>query len=576
MLRNACLVRFVVSTTCVLLPSARESAGSQPVSPRTTFTDVTDSAGITFRHVTGATGRKYMPETMGSGVAFLDYDQDGWMDFFLVNSASFPGSADQPEAIPALYRNNGNGTFTDMTRRAGLGVTVYGMGATVGDYDNDGFPDLYLTAVGPNRLFHNNGNGTFSDVTETAGVGDPAWGTSATWFDADNDGMLDLFVCNYVQWSIEGDKWCGHIPDVKSYCTPEIYEGTSSRLYRNLGKGRFQDVTEEAGLLDAEGKALGVALWDFNDDGLMDLVVAQDTQPDRLLLNRGGFRFNDVGIRSGLALSESGLARGGMGIDVADLENNGGVTVAVNNFSYESIGFYRQIRANLFANYASQAGVGQPSLLSLGFGLAFLDYDQDGWADLFVANGHIDDLVKSYQTRVSYRQPPQLFRNLGNGKFQEVGRQFGAALRSAYVGRGLAIADYDNDGDPDVLITENGGPAHLFRLDRNNRNHWLEVLLVGRSSNRDGVGTRVTLKANEQTQRQYRRTGSSYLSTSDPRLVFGLGPATRVEWMEVRWPSGETQKFEQLPAEHLLILHEGDAPIYRPVGASWAVSNPSR
>lgn len=520
------------------------------------FVDVTAQAGIAFRHFSGATGKKYMPETMGSGVAVLDYNQDGWMDIFLVNGASLEGPT--PKAVrPALYRNNGGGTFSDVTQTARLGIQPYGMGAAVGDYDNDGWPDLYLTALGPNHLLRNNGNGTFSDVTAQAGVGDAGWGTSAAWLDADNDGRLDLFVCNYVRWRAEEDKWCGHAPGVKSYCTPEIYPGSSSRLFRNLGGGRFQDVTEGAGFHNAEGKALGVALWDVDGNGLMDLVVAEDTQPNKLYLNRGQLQFEEVGLRSGLALSEAGLARAGMGIDVADVDNNGRAAVAISNFSYESIGFYRSVGSLLFSDYASQAGIGQPSLLFLGFGLIFLDYDLDAWQDLLVVNGHIDDLVERYQTRVSYRQPPLLFRNLGSGKFRPVGAELGEALQRPYVARGVASIDYDNDGDLDLVITENGGPAHLLRNEGGNTNNWIQIQLVGTPSNRDGIGARVTVTTGRTVQQRFRRSGSSYLSQSDSRLSFGLGPSKLIDRLEIRWPSGTVHVVEKVPAGRLLVMREG-------------------
>ncbi|MDA2938348.1 CRTAC1 family protein [Acidobacteria bacterium AH-259-A15] len=523
------------------------------------FLDVTRRAGITFGHFNGATGKRYMPETMGSGVAVLDYDQDTWMDIFLVNGGSLEGPS--PKSVtPALYRNNGDGTFSDVTRKVGLAIQLYGMGAAVADYNNDGFPDLYLTALGPNLLFRNNRDGTFTDVTAEAGVGDSGWGSSAAWLDADNDGALDLFVGNYVRWTVKEDKWCGHAPGIKSYCTPELYPGNSSRLFRNLGQGRFQDMTEQAGIYNPEGKALGIAVWDFDGNGLMDLVIAEDTQPDKLYLNRGHFGFDEVGLRSGFAVSESGLARAGMGIDVADVYNNGQVTVAISNFSHESIGFYSSIDSLLFADYSSQVGIGQPSLLFLGFGLVFLDYDLDGWQDLLVVNGHIDDLVETYQTRVTYRQSPLLFRNMGTGKFRPVGEEASDALRRSYVARGVAAVDFDNDGDLDLVITENGGPAHLLRNEGGNTNNWIQIQLVGVQSNRDGNGARVTVGTAKSVQQRFRRSGSSYLSQSDPRLTFGLGSSTVVDQLEVRWPSGLTQVFERMPVGRLLVLREGSQP----------------
>ena len=519
------------------------------------FTDVTEAAGIRFRHYKGETGKRYLPETIGSGVAVLDFDQDGWMDLFFVNGWRLEGGT--PEGVGSvLFRNLGDGTFTDVTRDAGLEVHAYGMGAAAGDYDNDGFPDLYVTILGLNRLYRNNGDGTFANVSVDAGVGDPSWGASAAWLDADNDGKLDLFVTNYVRWSPSQDQRCGYGPGVKHYCTPEIFTGDTSRLFRNLGGGRFRDVTREAGLFNPSGKALGVALWDFDGNGLMDLVVAEDTQPDKIYLNRGGFRFEEVGTRNGFGFSESGQARAGMGVDVADADNDGRGAVAVTNFSYEGIGFYRWGSDLNFIDQAVPAGIGQPSLFSLGFGLLFLDYDLDGWQDLLAVNGHIDDLVETVQTRLTYRQRPLLFHNQTDGRFLPMGGEAGPALDQAYAGRGAAAIDYDNDGDLDLVLTENGGPAHLLRNQGGNRNHWIQIRLVGKTSNRDGVGTLVTVKTGSTTQRRYRRTGSSYLSQSDPRLTFGLGDSTRVDRLEIRWPGGAEQILENVPAGRLLVVQE--------------------
>ena len=519
------------------------------------FTDVTEAAGIRFRHYKGETGKRYLPETMGSGVAVLDFDQDGWMDLFFVNGWRLEGG--RPEGVAsALYRNRGDGTFDDVTREAGLEIRAYGMGAAAGDYDNDGFPDLYVTILGLNRLYRNNGDGTFSNVSVDAGVADPSWGASAAWLDADNDGKLDLFVTNYVRWSPSHDQWCGYGPGAKHYCTPEIFTGDTSRLFRNLGGGRFRDITRDAGLFNPSGKALGVALWDFDGNGLMDLAVAEDTQPDKIYLNRGGFRFEEVGTRNGFGFSESGQARAGMGVDVADADNDGRGVVAVTNFSYEGIGFYRWGSGLNFIDQAVPAGIGQPSLLTLGFGLLFLDYDLDGWQDLLAVNGHIDDLVETVQTRLTYRQRPLLFRNRRDGRFLPMGGDAGPALDQAYAGRGAAAIDYDNDGDLDLAVTENGGPAHLLRNQGGNRNHWLQIRLVGSTSNRDGIGALVTVKSGPTTQRRYRRSGSSYLSESDPRLTFGLGDATRVDRLEVRWPGGAIQVLENVPAGRLLVVQE--------------------
>ncbi len=551
-------------TTLTMGCSEGESAagGLSALQPPTiVFHDVTQEAGIDFHHVNGASGRKYMPETMGSGAAFLDYDGDGWLDVFLVNSGRLPGYPDSARAYPALYRNRQDGTFVETTLEAGMAREHYGMGAAFADYDNDGDVDIYLTALGENRLYRNEGDGTFQEVGDEAGVAHPAWSSSAAWLDYDGDGWLDLFVGNYVDWSPEIDKYCSHAPGVKSYCTPEVYDGTTNILYRNNGDGTFADVTQEAGVFSASSKALGVAVWDYDGDGWMDIAVANDTEPDQLFHNNGDGTFSEMGMQAGIALDENGRTRGGMGIDNADFENSGTAGILISNFSLEALGLYTQVGSMLFIDNAFQLGVGQPSIRTLGFGLFFFDFDLDGWKDIFVANGHIDDEVERYQTNVSYAEPAQLFWNSRDGHFRDVSADADLLARPM-VARGAAWGDYDNDGDPDILIATNGGPAHLWRNDGPRADHhWLRIILRGTQSNRDGLGTRVVVTAGALRQLDYRRSGSSYLSGSDPRLLFGLGRATEA-LVEVVWPSGIEQAFTSVPADRTVLITEGeDQPV---------------
>ncbi len=538
-----------------------------PQPPAIAFRDVTSQAGIVFRHENGASGNKYMPEAMGSGVAFLDHDGDGWLDVFLVNSSRLPGYQGRSPIHPALYRNQQDGTFIEVTREAGLAQETYGMGIASADYDNDGDVDIYLTALGKNRLYRNQGDGTFEEVGDALGVSHAAWSTSAAWLDYDGDGWLDLFVGNYVAWSPEDDKYCSHTRGVKSYCTPEIYDGATNVLYRNRGDGTFADVTREVGIFTPSSKALGVAVWDYDADGWMDIAVTNDTEPDQLFHNNGDGTFTEIGMRAGMALDETGQTRAGMGIDNADFENSGRAGILIGNFSLEALGLYTQEQPMLFTDVAFQRGVGQPSLQTLSFGLFFFDFDLDGWKDIFVANGHIDDEVNSYQTNIRYAQPPHLFWNSRDGRFHDVSTSADLSTRSL-VARGAAWGDYDNDGDPDILISTNNGAAHLWRNESprprprpHADHHWLRIMLRGTQSNRDGLGTRVVVTTQEFSQLDYKRSGSSYLSSSDPRLLFGLGQATKA-LVEVTWPSGTTQVFRDVPADHTVLITEGeDEPV---------------
>jgi hypothetical protein len=508
--------------------------------------NVTAQAAIDFHHNSGAFGAKYLPETMGAGCAFLDYDADGWLDILLVNGMDWPGHKRRKSTL-ALYRNNRNGTFTDVTQSAGLAVEMYGMGVAAADYNNDGFTDILITGVGQNRLFQNTGNGRFIDVTAKAGFGGrAAFSTSALWFDFDRDGLLDLFICNYVKWSPEHDVFCSVDGRHKSYCTPEAYHGSTCWLFRNRGDGTFEDVTARSGVFDTSSKSLGVALLDYDHDGWPDIVVANDTQPNKLYRNLRDGTFEDVAVRAGIAFSEDGKARAGMGIDVADFENSGASGVAITNFDNEMIALYRPAAAGVFADNALKTGVGLLSRNSLGFGCAFFDADLDGRLDLIAVNGHIDETVRNIRSNIGYAQPPHLFLNMGNGQFRDAAAEAGSDFDAPKVARGVACGDFDNDGDVDLLITTNQGPALLYRNDLLNGNHSLRVRLKGTKSNRDGIGAVIKLFTPDGMQTRVVKTGSSYLSQSELAVTFGLGKRDTAGRVVIEWPSGRVEEYKNL------------------------------
>ncbi|MGE0126899.1 MAG: CRTAC1 family protein [Blastocatellales bacterium] len=528
------------------------------------FTDVTAQAGIRFRHNNGAYGKKYLPETNGSGCAFLDYDNDGWQDVLLVNSMDFEYAPKKRKSVMALYHNNQNGSFSDVTAAAGLAKPMYGMGAAIGDYDNDGWQDIYITCLGPNHLFKNLGNGKFADVTAKTGVaGAPAdFSTSAAWFDYDKDGKLDLFVANYVEWSIETDLRCTLDGANKSYCTPETYKGQAAKLYRNLG-GKFEDVSEKTGVADPSGKSLGVAVFDYDKDSWPDIFVANDTQPNKLYKNNGKGVFTDVAMIAGVAFSEEGKARAGMGVDFADYDGSGYPSVAIGNFSNEMLGLYHnEGKTGLFVDQAPSSTLGQATMHSLTFGLFFFDYDLDGRPDLFLANGHVADDINKVQPKITYAMQPKLFHNEGKKKLTEVSRNSGKPFAKPIVARGAAYGDYDNDGDLDVLVTTNGGPAYLLRNEGGNQSRFARFKAIGggggAGSNRDGIGAKITVVLPDGSKQwQMVHSGSSYCSQSELALTFGLGRNDKIDRVEIEWPSGKVEKLTNLTANQLYVIKEG-------------------
>ncbi len=523
--------------------------------------DVTNPAGILTVHNNGAFGQKYLPETLGPGCAFLDYDNDGWQDILIVNGTDWPGHKRRRSTL-ALYHNNRNGTFTDVTRQAGLDFEFYGLGVAVGDYDNDGFPDIYLTGFGQNRLLRNNGHGAFIDVTRKSGLGDRlGLSTSALWFDYDRDGHLDLFVCNYVRWTPELDIFCNSGDGKhKSYCTPEAFHGSTCWLFRNRGDGTFEDVTARAGLLDTSSKSLGAAMFDYDNDGWPDLVVANDTQPNKLYRNKRNGTFEEIAMRVGIAFSEDGKARGGMGIDAADYDNSGHQSVVISNFDNEMLALYHSGGA-VFSDLSPRSEIGRATRRSLGFGCFFFDANLDGYLDLLVVNGHIDDTVRDLGGKTAYAQRPQLFLQDSAGRFRDVASEIGGGFVNAKVGRGAAYGDFDNDGDLDVLMTTNNGRVFLYRNDVTNGNRSLRLRLIGTRSNRDAIGARVEVHAGGLVMSRMVKTGSSYLSQSELPLTFGLGQRLeKAERVVIYWPSGRTDELRDLRPGRPWTIQEGQRP----------------
>ena len=528
---------------------------SSPLQGQTRFTDVTQEAGIDWSHENGATPQKYFIETLGGGGAFLDFDKDGWLDIFLADSGSHVYSETKSPPRHALYKNNGDGTFSEVTDKAGLAQEGYGMGVTAGDFDNDGWPDLYVTHFGGNRLYRNRGDGTFQDITAEAGVAVNAWSTSAAFFDMDNDGDLDLFVCLYLDWDYEKELYCGQLKEgYRAYCHPRGYRPIASLLFQNNGDATFTDVTARAGV-KIPGKALGVVTGDVNGDGLADIYVANDTVANFLFKNNGDGTFQEIGVAGGVAFGMNGQPESGMGVDFGDYNEDGRIDLVVTNFDQEMNNLYTHQGENWFMDQALEAGAGQVSLLYSGFGVRFLDYDNDGDLDLVVLNGHIQDNVHLFQADVTYEEPPLLLENV-DGKFTDVGSKSGEIWQRGMVGRALATGDYDNDGDADLLFVNNGQPAVLVRNDGGNQNAWLGLKLVGQKSNRDGVGAVLTLTTHRRKIFRERSGGGSYQAAHDPRIVFGLSQGEEMISLEIRWPSGVVQTLQPLELRRYHTIQE--------------------
>ena len=514
-------------------------------------------SGISWKHTAGRSPQKYLPETTGAGCAFLDYDNDGWMDIYLVNSGSCDFFTPTLPLRNALYRNNRDGTFSEITEKAGVGGGGYGQGVAVGDYDGDGFPDLYVTQYGRSILYHNNGDGTFSDVTEKAGVAAPGWSSSAVWFDYDNDGRLDLFVCRFVDFDKSKNLPCtAH--DKPGYCVPRLYKPMASWLFHNNGDGTFTDVSRAMGISQQLGKPWGAVATDIDNDGWMDLFVANDTVANFLFMNRAGLKFDEIAAPAGVAYSEAGRPRSGMGVDSADFNQDGWMDLFVANIDHEMYSLYQNNHDQTFDDRSGSTGIGAATRLMSGWGLKFFDYDNDGNLDLFLSNGNPDDLIQEFHKDVNYEEPLLLFQSTGKG-FQNVSESSGPVFAKPLSARGLAIGDFDNDGAVDVLISVNDAAPLLLRNNAGKHNHWLGVGLVGTKANRDAVGARISYQAGDLNRSRMKVGGGSFLSSHDPRMVLGLGQRTKLDWLEVRWPkpSNLVERFTELPIDRYITIVEG-------------------
>jgi hypothetical protein len=539
----------------LLLAQASSLYSQQPTAASpVVFTDVTKQAGINWVHDNALSPDRYLPETVGAGCVFFDYDNDGWMDIYLVNSGPSDFFTPGKPLKNALYHNNHDGTFTDLTDKAGVAGGTFGMGAAAGDYDGDGRADLYVTSYGRNILYHNNGNGTFTDVTEKAGVAAPGWSTCAVWFDYDKDGKLDLFVSSFVDYNKEttcGNNRLGQ----KFYCIPRVFKPRPSHLYHNNGNGTFTDVSEKSGITKSPGKSFGVVATDVNNDGWTDLFVANDTMPNFLFINKGNGTFEEVGLQAGVAFSDNGSPRSGMGVDATDFDGDGWQDLFVANIDQELFSLYHNQKDLTFTDEPGE--IGPATRLLSGWGLKFFDYNNDGYPDLFLANGHPDDMVEKLTTRVKYKEPILMFENLGT-KFRDVSAQSGSVFANSFPARGLAVGDYDNDGDLDVLISNNGQAPMLLRNDGGNRNNWVGLQLVATRSNPGAVGAVISWQVGTRKFSRLKTTGGSYLASHDPREILGAGPNGKIESVEIRWPSGKSDKLTNLPMNSYVTVVEGE------------------
>ena len=550
------LVGIAALSIPLRVQSARPPSPGIPVH----FTDVRQAAGITFQHDATMTEQKNYLETMGNGVGWIDYDQDGLMDLYFVQSAATDWYKPSRPLRSALYHNNGDGTFTDVTEKAGVGNEgFYGQGVAVGDFDNDGYPDMLVTGYGHTILYHNNGNGTFTDVTAKAGVADEGnWSTSAGWFDYDKDGNLDLLICNYIQWSAKTNLWCGdHKPGYRAYCHPDNYRGERLKLYHNNGNGTFTDVSDVSGVGKPEAKGMGVVLADLNHDGWPDIAVANDTWPNFLFLNNHDGTFRDISFVSGVAASDDGKYEAGMGIDAADVDGDGWPEIYITHLASELNRLYHNNRDESFDDATFSSGLGSKALTLSGVSAKLFDYDNDGWLDIFQVNGAMLDNINTYHSEIFWKEPKLMFRNLGGGKFDKVSEQMGADFMKPTVGRGLAVADFDNDGDVDVAVSNSNDLPQLLRNDGGNANHWLQVMLVGVKSNRDGRGAALKLSSEGFVEHRQAQGGMSYMSAQDPRIHFGLGRRKSVESLEITWPSGVSDKLTNVAIDQIITVKEG-------------------
>jgi hypothetical protein len=550
------LKRAAIFAALLLVVHAQRRAASSE--PRVQFASVAREAGITFIHENGKSKEKLMPETFGSGVAWIDFDNDGLPDLFFSNGADLAHGKPSPGNV--LYHNLGNGKFEDVTKRAGVaGNGMFATGATVGDYDNDGFLDLFVTGYNSRQLFHNNGDGTFTDVTAKAGVAGSGWSSSAAWVDYDRDGYLDLFVVRYLEYDIKTAPYCGYKQEgYRMYCDPQQFDGTPDQLFHNNHDGTFSDVSVKAGIANRAGKGLGVVVGDIDLDGWPDIFVTNDGVRNFLYRNKGDGTFQDITYTAGTGFDMNGKAMAGMGTEIADFDGDGLPDIFLTAFSREYNTLYRNLGKLQFEDVTLKAGL-QSGFLTLAFGTKLFDYDNDGLLDIFCTNGHVTDNVELYEPQLSYKQSDLLYQNIGGGKFKDVSAESGPAFHVKHVGRGAAVADFDNDGDLDIVIADSGGPALLYRNDGGNRNHWLAIQARGRESNRFGLGSKVWVTAGGVTQYREINPYGSYLSTSDMRLYIGLGKETVARRLEIEWPRGKKQVLENVPAGQVLKLDEADA-----------------